>query len=124
MTTPDGEAVVELEAQPGSEGVRGENGTVAEFLEAQGVGPFLDASHRYHAALDHLVAGLTAACGADEAAQAFEADDAPAAAEILDLDACLALLARRGVAIPESIDGRVGLHLAYLEELAASAAAT
>ncbi len=141
VTTPEGEAVVELEPDPGSEGIRGENGTVAQYLEAQGVAPFLEASHRYHRALDRLVAALAAACGADAAAAAFTGDDAgsagddaasagddaasaggdvDAAPEILDVDAFLALRARRGDAIPDTVDARVELHLAYLDELAAS----
>ncbi len=117
---PEGEAVVELEPQPGSEGVRGENGTVADYLAAQGVAPFLDASHRYHDALDRLVAALTSACGPESAAQALAGEAVPAAApEILDVDAALALLAQRGIARPETVDARVALHLAYLAELAA-----
>ncbi len=122
---PEGEAVVELEPQPGSEGVRGENGTVADYLAAQGVAPFLDASHRYHDALDRLLAALTAACGAETAAHAFEGEDAdaPAAApEILDVDAALAVLAQCGTLLPDTVDERVALHLAYLEELASAAA--
>ncbi len=133
VSTPEGEAVVELEPDPGSEGIRGEEGTVADYLAAQGVAPFLDASHRYHRALDRLVAALTAACGADAAAAAFAGDDAApagdaadaapsAAREILDVDAALALLAQRGTPPPATVDERVALHLAYLEELAAGAA--
>ena len=135
LTTPAGEAVVELEAQPGSEGVRGENGTVAAFLEAQGVAPFLDAARRYHGALDRLVAALTSACGPDGAAEALtgdaaagvtaatatpDGDAAIADPEILDVDAALAVLARRGLAVPDTLDERVALHLACIEELAAS----
>ncbi len=141
VATPEGEAVVELEPDPGSEGVRGEAGTVADYLEAQDVAPFLEASHRYHRALERLVAALAAACGADAAAgvlagddaspgdaaasAAPAGDDAPSAApEILDLDACLTLLARRGLSIPESLDARIDLHLSYLEELAGTVVPT
>ena len=118
---PGGEVVVELEAQPGSEGVRGENGTVADFLEAQGVTPFLDASRRYHAVLDRLVAALSAACGPEHAAEALTGDgDESAAPEFLDIDAALRLLARRGETIPASVDDRVTRHIAYLDELVAT----
>ena len=117
VTTPEGEAVVELEPQAGSEGVRGEAGTVAQFLEAQGVAPYLDASHRYHTALDHLVAALSAACGADDAAQTLQDAPGAPAPEILDLDAALAALDRP---VPDTIEERVAMHLAHLDDLAAT----
>jgi Fe-S-cluster containining protein len=43
------ERFVRLEAAPGSLGVYGEAGTVAEFLDGQEIGPYLAAVERYHA---------------------------------------------------------------------------
>lgn len=45
--TGDGDRFIRLEAAPGSIGLYGEDGTVGEFLEQQGVGPYLDAVERY-----------------------------------------------------------------------------
>ena len=45
--TADGERFVRLEPAPGSPGVYGEDHTVADFLDAQEVQPYLDAINRY-----------------------------------------------------------------------------
>ena len=45
--TADGERFVRLEPAPGSLGVYGEDQTVADFLDAQEVQPYLDAINRY-----------------------------------------------------------------------------
>ena len=57
--TPDGDRFIRLEAASGSIGVYGADGTVGDFLEQQGVAPYLGAVERYAA----LIAPMRARIG-------------------------------------------------------------
>lgn len=112
-----GETFVRIEGHPQSEGRFGSDGTIASFLEAQGVAPYLDASTRYFALYKRLVRLLKTRPDGDPAlaqASTDRAGSTPAdLLEWLDIDATLAH--RATAPVPKSLEARVDLHLALLE---------
>ena len=120
--------------QVGSEGRYGNDGTVAQYLELQGVEPYLRAADRYYDAVVAVAGAVTAALPADAPAPDDETDRSrPAAApqpagddvasdlpaEFLDLDAAAAAMAAASdIPLPPALEARLELHLAWLYQQA------
>lgn len=126
-----GEKFARFPKEEGCEGTFGTAGTVAGFLESQGVGPYVDWSVRY-AELYRRMLGLLDRLGVEgrvetEAAPAPVASASPSAAggpedrspisPWQDIDASLAGHgAAEGVAVPESVEDAIALHLGAMAE--------
>lgn len=103
VVNPEGERFVRVPPHPGSEGLFGEDGRIADYLEQQGAAPFMAAADAYYALYLRL------------------ADLPPDAVAIL---ACMDLLdlettveadsRRRGEPPPETLEERVERHVAVL----------
>jgi uncharacterized protein len=121
------ERFVDHPPHPETEGRYGEDGTIAEFLEGQGVGPYLLASDRYYDVLLRMVDALQA-LPEEEAALAIEEaaeSGSPAATSdrFLDVDSVVdAECRRRGTPRPADVEGRVELHLEVLRRWVSSVA--
>ena len=96
-----------IESHPESEGLFGDGGTVADYLDGQGAAPFMRAADRY---LD-LVVALSASTMHDDSP--LDATPSGAAHPWLDIDA---VLASRGVRMPADADEAMQEHCAALEE--------
>jgi len=114
-----GETFVEVQPHPESEGVYGEEGSVADYIAAQGALPYIDAATRYYRVLSRMVELLSRQPDApptlDEALDAVEAptDDDPA----LDVDAFVGVYCRRHARpVPDDVEAKVALHLDALSE--------
>jgi hypothetical protein len=122
-------------AQPECEAEVGRDGTVAAFLESQGVAPYLGWSCRYGllyrrmmGLLDRLdIQGKIDAPAGDAPAEAAQAgpgsagsDQEPDRAPLSlwqDIDASLAdYCAAKGITVPADIDETIALHLRAIEE--------
>lgn len=105
-----------VEPHPQSKGAFNRNGTIADFLAAQGVEPFLQAADEYVywiCALKESLDEAGDAPSADVSAQA--ADDAR---DMLDMDDAIARhCAATGEAEPTEMEARRKLHLRILYEL-------
>jgi Fe-S-cluster containining protein len=105
-----------LEEHPLSEGEFSKRGTVADYLEGQGAGPFMAAADRYfqwlRSAYEQL--GLTL----DTLASKANVDTANL--DLLDMDSMVAKhCAATGELEPENIDDRLQLHLKLLYDVIA-----
>jgi hypothetical protein len=114
----------ELVPHPQSEGTYGGPGTVADWLLAQGAGPWIDASDRYFAVLRRLMRVLAAQAGGDEVSGALDETmqraPRPDDENLLDVDAIVSSwCAEHGEAFPEEVERRVSLHLRILEAIGA-----
>ncbi len=105
-TGSDGaEAFLELEPHPRTAGVYGGEGTVGDYLERQGTQPYERATARYAAVLRRL-----------EALTERDGPDPGPPPPLTDVDrAVTAECEARGVAVPESVEERVDLHLELLD---------
>lgn len=107
-------------AFPGCEATVGRDGTVAEFLESQGVGPYIEWSRRYSDIYRRMIELMSRAePGPDiENTAAQEVEDAnPLLSPWLDIDASLAdYCAARGLTAPVDIDAAIDLHIRAMEE--------
>ncbi|MEN6311358.1 MAG: hypothetical protein ABFD80_07455, partial [Acidobacteriota bacterium] len=116
--------------QPGCAAVVGGDGTIGTFLEAQGVGPYLEWSRRYGRLyrrmmeiLDRLdIQGEIEASAAGEAAGP-EGPAEPAGADGAslsswqDIDASLAeYCTAKGLPVPPGIEEAIALHIRAMEE--------
>jgi hypothetical protein len=114
-----GETFVEVQPHPESEGVYGEDGTVAEFIESQGALPYLDAASRYYRVLARMVELLSRQPDApptlDEALAEVES---PAGADpSMDVDGLVADYCRRHARpVPDDVEAKVALHLDALSD--------
>ncbi|MDX2029187.1 MAG: YkgJ family cysteine cluster protein [Blastocatellia bacterium] len=124
----DGQArFAQITPHPESAGVYGDAGTVGEFIAAQEIAPFLEASSRYEALFDRLLGLLARYLGrqatvSTEEPLALPLDPLPASSWF-DIDAVLIeWRTRRGLAIPETLEAQMDLHLsamnAWAEDLA------
>jgi hypothetical protein len=122
-------------AQPGCEAEVGRDGTVAAFLESQGITPCLGWSRRYGEIYRRMIGllerldiqGKIDAPAADAPAEAAQAgsgtagsgqepDRAPLSSW-QDIDASLAeYRSTKGIAVPTEIDGAIAFHLRAIEE--------
>jgi len=112
-------------AQSECEAVVGREGTISNFLESQGVAPYLGWSRRYGelyrrmiGLLDRLDAeGELDASAADAPAEAAQAGSDSPLSSWQDIDASLAdYCAAKGIAVPAEIDEAIALHLRAIEE--------
>lgn len=107
------ESFSHVEPHPQSRGEYTNRGTIADFLEEQGAGPFMDAADRYFFWLCDAQRHL-ADVGDPDAANAFEEGE-EIARELLDMDAAVArYCAATGIAEPTGIEARKQLHLTIL----------
>mgnify|MGYP001241418207 CR=1 FL=1 len=105
-----------LEPHPATAGVYGRDGTVADYLAAQGVAPFMDAHARYAELHARMMEILLAADDAE--AQAYDearaalpvSESGRAASDWLDIDKMLGAAARN--VVPETVVTR---HIAAIE---------
>lgn len=105
------ETFLEREPHPASEGIYGTHGNVAEYVESQGVAPYIAAADRYYAAFAQLLAGSAAdqALGAESEVQ-FDARWFIDAHGALQADA-----RQRGVTAPNDLEAVVDSHLALIQ---------
>jgi hypothetical protein len=122
----DGEETFrQVEPHPQTEGVYGENGTVQDFLDRQGVQPFIEAVDRYVAVVVRMAAALTQSEAedlqlkqdVDEAVGQLlqaESEDTPG---WIDMDLVVSrFCATPGVSFPSDVSGKMAVHLRALEE--------
>jgi hypothetical protein len=106
----------------------GTNGTIADFLESQGVGPYLEWSHRY-GVLYRRMLGLLNRIGVegkveapDSASPAERPADSPSVESAplsswQDIEASLAdYCATKRIAVPSGIEESIDLHLRAMQE--------
>jgi uncharacterized protein len=121
------ERFAELQPHPQSEGVYGNSGTVADFLESQGVRTYLELADAYGAVLARMLEALARREGYVEAQGEAVASlaEAPATGEsnLLDMDATVTrYCAERGRDVPESVEDKARLHIAAIEAFISSLA--
>ncbi|HEY1426761.1 MAG TPA: YkgJ family cysteine cluster protein [Caulobacteraceae bacterium] len=107
---PDGsERWSHLAPHPQTAGVYGADGTIGDYIAAQGALPYMQATDDYTAWLRRAY---------DVVAEAADAaEDGPSAADMLDMDSVIAAhCSGRGVEEPLDIEARKALHLAILAE--------
>ena len=133
-TDPDGrESFGHLTPHPQTAGIYGSDGTVWDYLAAQGVEPYFAAGDRYGDLYDRMV-GLLERLAPEEAerrsdrrAEVDEMDAGSVASSFMDVDATVAAYCREhDLPVPTEIDAVVELHVqainAWLDTLDPSAA--
>lgn len=112
--TGDGEEwFSSIAPQEGSLGVYGEDGTVQDFLDAQGTTPFIEAVERYNRLFARALPILKDA--RDQASGEAEAPDS-GVPELLDMDAAVEAYCReQGRDLPKSVEAKMNLHLEALD---------
>jgi Fe-S-cluster containining protein len=118
--SPEGdESFGHLEPHPQTAGVYGTNGTVNDFLTAQGLPPYFAMGDRYGELYDRMVAIMERLDPtedmerrAERRAEIDELDAGTMATAWLDIDATVGAYCReRGLTVPTDIDALVDLHL-------------
>jgi hypothetical protein len=120
-----GETFGDLPPHPQTEGEYGDDGTVDDYLRAQGVAPFIAAGERYGALYRRMEEALLRR--RDETGGDIPPIEMPVDAPLtswLDVDATVAAYcAERGLPIPAGLDDTVTMHIraveAWLESLGA-----
>ncbi len=127
-----GERFALFPKQEGCEAEFGTEGTIADFLDTQGVAPYLEWSVRYGEVYRRMLRVLdrigveskveAGAGGESEAAgkepeSAQKRDDRDPLSSWQDIDASLAeYCAAKGIAVPDGIEEAIDLHLAAMQE--------
>jgi len=119
---PDGnESFGHLEPHPQTAGVYGDRGTVADYLEAQGLAPYFAMGDRYGVVYERMVdllermASAESERRAERRAEIDEMDTGAVASSFFDVDATVADYCRaRNLAVPTEIDALIDLHIAAL----------
>jgi uncharacterized protein len=107
------EGFTRLERHPQSSGELGDSGTIADYLEAQGAGPFIKAADQYFSWICEAARVLSSAPHRNQSGVRHE--EIALTAEFLDLDATITRhCALTGMAEPDDIEDRKELHLAIL----------
>jgi len=123
ISPEDEETFYELEPHPQTEGRYGAQGTVGDYLEAQGARPFMQAADRYLNLFRELTDSLAeqvarlAAPERDAVERKFErpADDAEPALDWLDIDRTVdEYCGARGLAKPEQAQQLMEMHVEAL----------
>lgn len=110
------EAFVELEPHPETEGVYGEDSTVAAWVERSEAKAFIDRASQYHARLARMATLLNAREGGPSAFEEALHTDDDVASDWLDVDEVIARACQRdGCAAPTELEARIDLHLAELD---------
>jgi Fe-S-cluster containining protein len=122
------EYFVEVEPHPETAGVYGTDGTVADFVAAQGVDAYTRAADLYHGVLVRIAELLQKVddapdllAGAAEAHAGSTAQDADAGeydfAAWLDVDTAVADHCRaQGIEVPRDLDAKIALHVEALSK--------
>lgn len=123
-----GERFAMFPKQDGCQAAAGTDGMIADFLESQGVQPYLEWSRRYGLLFRRML-GLLDALGVEAKVEAREEAGAGVAAartsgagtgplsSWLDIDASLAAYcAAREIPVPSGIEESIDLHLRAMEE--------
>ena len=119
-----------LAPHPETAGVYGTAGTVADFLESQGLAPFFSMGDRYGEVYERMVAVLQRAAPDEHARRGDRREEidemnvGSVASSLLDVDATVGAYCReRALPIPEDVEALVELHLAavtaWLDDLEA-----
>jgi len=120
--TADGvERFAEVVPHPQSEGLRVGDGTVSDWLAAQGAQRFVEASDRYVALLRRMLVALASREDLDEvrgsASEAMARAPLEQDGSLLDVDAVVrAWCETHDIPIPASVQERIALHIQALEE--------
>lgn len=127
-TDPDGnESFGHLEPHPQTAGVYGDQGTVADYLAAQGLAPYFAMGDRYGALYERMVALLErlepdeSERRAERRAEVNEMEAGTVATSFFDVDATVGEYCRaRNLPVPTEIDELVDFHIravnAWLDE--------
>ncbi len=118
-TDPDGnESFGHLEPHPQTAGVYGDEGTVADYLAAQGLAPYFAMGDRYGALYERMVALLErlepdeSERRAERRAEVNEMEAGSVATSFLDVDATVGEYCRaHDLAVPVDIDALIDLHI-------------
>jgi Fe-S-cluster containining protein len=112
IVRPDGgEAFIENEPHPDTEGLYGEDGTVDSYLESQSVGPYIAAADRYYAVFTRLMSG-----GNDDRPESTTSIDPRA---FIDADLAPRMDASaEGESAPSGVDALIDAHLVLIERWA------
>lgn len=119
--TPSGEErFAEVEPHPESAGDYHGEGTVRDYLRAQGAEEYIEASDRYLEILRRMLGALAAredaAALCKEASETLRERPAEADTSLLDVDATVArFCAETGEPVPDTVEGKLDLHLRALE---------
>lgn len=123
------EEFVHVRPHPQTDGVYGEDGSIANYLDQQDAAQFIDATSRYHSLLKELSAWLNSVTENDKGAarelsKAFT-DNAPpetdSVADWFDIDSVVDEYIREtGSAVPKTIEQKMQLHIAALRSMIAT----
>jgi Fe-S-cluster containining protein len=125
---PDGtEAFGMVSAHPDTEGVYGNDGTVGDFLDQQGVSPYLKVAEKYKRLHDQMIEHLEN-LDAEEFQKLAQRENeitttaaGVAASPWIDIDRTVAEFCRgNGRPIPEDIDATIATHIEAIETWLAS----
>lgn len=120
------EEFVHVEPHPQSEGVYGDDGTIADYLSEQNAAPFMEAADRYYALLQDLAVWLNCAAahdGGTARASATEISlpkpsEAGQAANWFDIDPVVeAYIAETGAAAPETVVEKMEVHITAVKRM-------
>jgi len=118
--SPEGdESFGNLQPHPETAGIYGTNGTVADYLHAQGLAPYFAMGDRYGVLYDRMVALIERIDPEDDPERRYERrlamdelDVGTLATSWFDVDATVEAYCReRALAIPTDVDALVDLHL-------------
>jgi uncharacterized protein len=105
------EEFTRLERHPQSTGELGDSGTIAEYLEAQGAGPFIKAADQYFS----WICAATRDGVPHRNQSGLSDGEIVLTADLLDMDAAIARhCSITGIGEPTDIEDRKNLHLAIL----------
>jgi uncharacterized protein len=109
------EGFTRLERHPQSAGKLGASGTIADYLEAQGAGPFIKAADQYFSWICAAARALGSTPHRKQSDVSHE--ESALTAELLDMDAAITRYCLvSGRAEPTDLEDRKDLHLAILYE--------
>jgi Fe-S-cluster containining protein len=115
VDTEGGERFSHVTPHPQSEGEYTRDGVIADFLERQGAGPFMQAADEYLAWMMRALAAIPEAV--DFVGPDVDAPDPAPSYDLLDMDAAVEdYCSAQGVAPPDDIEARKALHLAILDQ--------
>jgi uncharacterized protein len=110
------EGFTRLERHRQSAGELGDSGTIADYLEAQGAGPFIKAADQYFSWICEATRLLASVTHRNRSGVPHE-EIALTTTKLLDLDAAITRhCALTGMAEPDDIEDRKKMHLAILYE--------
>lgn len=123
------EKFVHVEPHPQSDGVYGDDGTIADYLCEQDVAPFIEAADRYYALLQDLVAWLNGAVAHDEGVACAstkeisrpEPSETGQVSNWFDIDSVVeAYIAETGAPAPETVVEKIEVHITAIRRMIVS----